>query len=107
LVQALPSKAFALVEIPANAEPAGADVTRTLTVKVSDPPVPDMPETVIGVTCSAPTAPVVGTVPIVTAVGVTVADAGAIVVIKPKPKADTTASATRFSDVFVDIYFLS
>jgi hypothetical protein len=80
-----------------------------LIVNESDPPeVAKGAVTVMGVTCSAPAAPVLGTVPTVMAVGaISAAEAGATEVRTPNPKADTTTSAMRFSDVFVDIDFLS
>jgi len=108
-VQAAPLSCLEDVAIPARAEPAGAEVTLTLTVKESEPPaVANGAVTVIGVRCSAPTAPVVGTVPTVIAVGAMLpAVAGAMEVITPKPNAETITSAKRLKDVLLDISFLS
>jgi hypothetical protein len=98
------------VAIPAKADPAGADTTRTLTEKVSLPAVVNGAVTVIGVVLTTPTW-AAGTVPIVTAVGAMAAlpeaDAGATDVSTPKPREATATSATRLKVVFVDICFLS
>jgi hypothetical protein len=51
----LPLESLLAVARPANAEPAGAEVTRTLTVKLSLPPVVYGAVTVIGVTFETPT----------------------------------------------------
>jgi hypothetical protein len=94
-----------------NAEPVGADVTRTLTVTESLPPALSTDAAavrVIGVLCTTPTC-AVGIVPtVMEAASIPVAaEAGATDVKTPKPKAATVTSATRLKVVFVDICFLS
>jgi hypothetical protein len=95
------------VESDASAEPAGAEVTRTVTVNVS---IAALYGAVMltGILIVEPTADD-GIVPTVTAVGVIapVALAGATDVTTPRPKAATATSATRLKVVFVDICFLS
>jgi hypothetical protein len=88
-----------------KAEPAGADVTRTLIAYVSEVAAVLGKVIVIGVIFSTPTC-AVGIVPIVTAVGAPEALADTEESI-PKPKAATATSATRLKVVFVDICFLS
>jgi len=87
-----------------NAEPAGADVTRTLIAYVSEVAAALGKVRVIGVMFSTPTC-AVGIVPTVTAVGAAaLADTEESI---PKPKAATATSAMRLKVVFVDICFLS
>jgi len=92
---------------PAKAEPVGAEVTRTTTVKVSFASVIGA-VIVNGMFEVDPTAKV-GIVPTEIAVGVIspAALAGDTEVKTPKPKAATATSATRLKVVFVDICFLS
>jgi hypothetical protein len=91
----------------ASAEPAGADVTRTVTVNVSI--AASIGAVMLtGILIVEPTAEA-GIVPTVTAVGVIApfALAGATDVTTPRPKAATATSAMRLKVVFVDICFLS
>jgi len=92
---------------PTKAEPVGAEVTRTTTVKVSALSVIGA-VIVNGMLEVDPTAKV-GRVPTEIAVGVIApaALAGDTDVKTPKPKAATATSATRLKVVFVDICFLS
>jgi len=91
----------------ANADPAGADVTRTVAVNVSTA-VAYGAVMLTGILIVEPTA-ADGIVPTVTAVGVIApfALAGATDVTTPRPKAATATSAMRLKVVFVDICFLS
>jgi hypothetical protein len=89
----------------ANADPAGAEITRAETVTVSVEEKVPFRVTVLLVaipTRAALEAPAVNDV-----TGLRAALAGATEVRTPKPKAATATSATRLKVVFVDICFLS
>jgi len=89
----------------ANADPAGAEITRADTVTVSVEAKVPVRVTVLLVAIPTRAALEVPTVSDVT--GLRAALAGATEVRTPKPKAATATSAMRLKVVFVDICFLS
>jgi hypothetical protein len=89
----------------ANAEPAGAEITRTETVTVSA--AANVPFRVTVLLDVIPTREADEAPGVIEVTGLIAAVAGATEVKTPKPREATATSATRLKVVFVDICFLS